>query len=493
MFRLLIGVLLAGSSCLQAVAEIPAWVAELEQATPTEAKKLSVPKTDAALRAKWAKWVKDYAALPVDQVRANPAAAAFPGEVKPGAAPMKDFRFAVDLNLPRWQFTGLYAAAGEKVVVTLPADAVEKGLSIRIGCHTDNITPREKWSRFPSISRSAPLKAVTTEIANPFGGLIYIEVPRDKGRGGVNVKTYGGYIWLDENVKSAMPASVELRISGGVAAPSYKHGSTTPEQWSAQLAATSAPWGEMAGKRFIFSLPIAILRTVKDPAAVMLYWDKVLDEAWKFGGWRGERHVAERFVPDVMISAGYLHSGYPFMGHYNHAKEVVDLETLKTKGNWGFFHELGHNHEGQAYTFGSEFVEVVVNLHTLYLMKAMCGLDPRASRSAWKVDAELKSALDGKRDPFALLTLYVPLIEAFGFESLTKTFQTYWAKDGMEGVGADVPSKVDAFVLRYSTTVGRDCSEYFAKFNLTCTEATKQKLSTLPKFMPAGLVEAPVK
>ena len=491
MFRLWIGCLLAGSSCLQAIAEVPAWVAELERATPTEAKKLSVPKTDEALRAKWAKWVRDYAALPVDQVRANPAAASFPGEVKPGATHVRDFRYPVDLNQPRWQFTGLYAAAGEKLVVTLPAEAVGKGLGIRIGCHTDNITPREKWPRFPSISRYAALKSVTTEIANPFGGLVYIEVPRDKDRGGVNIKTYGGYIWLDENVKSARPAVVDLHITGGVAAPSYKLGETTPGQWSAQLAATSAPWGEMAGKRFIFSLPVPILRTVKDPAAVMQYWDKVLDEAWKFGGWRGERHVPERFVPDVMISAGYLHSGYPFMGHYNHAREVVDLETLKTKGNWGFFHELGHNHEGQAYTFGGEFVEVVVNLHTLYLMKAMCGLDPRASRPEWKVNAEFKAALAGKRDPFALLTLYVPLIETFGFESLTKTFQTYWVKDGLQGVGEEVPSKMDAFVLRYSTTVGRDCSDYFARFKVSCTETTKQKLATLPKFMPAGMVEVP--
>lgn len=491
MFRLLFGLLLAGSSCLQASSEVPAWVAELEQATPTDAKKLSVPKTDTVLRAKWAKWVKDYAALPADQVRANPAASSFPGEVKPGATHLKDFRYPVDLNLPRWQFTGLYAAPGEKLVVTLPADAAEKGLSIRIGCHTDNISPREKWSRFPSISRSVPLKSATTEIANPFGGLVYIEVPRDKGRGGVEIKTYGGYIWLDENVKSAKPASVDLRITGGVTAPSYKLGGTTPEQWSSQLAATAAPWGEMAGKRFIFSLPVEILRTVKDPAALMQYWDKVLDEAWKFGGWRGERHVPERFVPDVLISAGYLHSGYPFMGHYVHAKQVVDLETLKTKGNWGFFHELGHNHEGQAYTFGGEFVEVVVNLHTLYLMKAMCGLDPHAARPGWKVDEELKAVIGGKRDAFALLALYMPLIDAFGFDALTKTFQTYWVKDGLQGVGPDVPSKIDAFVLRYSTTVGRDCSDYFAKFKLTCTESTKKKLATLPRFMPASLVESP--
>ena len=157
---------------------------------------------------------------------------------------------------------------------------------------------------------------MTTEVANPFGGLVYIEVPRDKGRGGVNFKTYGGYIWVDENVKSARPASVDVRITGGVAAPSYKLGVTTPEQWSAELSASGVPWGEMAGKRFIFSLPIATLRSVKDPAALMTYWDKVLDEAWKFGGWSGERHVPERFVPDVMTSVGYLHSGYPFMGQY---------------------------------------------------------------------------------------------------------------------------------------------------------------------------------
>jgi len=470
-------------------AQVPEWVAELEQATPTEAKKLDVPKDNTELREKWKRWVKDYAALPVDQIRANPAAAAFPGDVKPGTKHVTDFRFTVDMNLPRWQFTGLYAAPGEVVTVNLSDEAAKRGLKVRIGCHTDNISPREKWSRFPSISRATELTSASTRIANPFGGLVYIEVPRDKDRGGVEMKTYGGYIWLDEKVNSARPATVDTRITGGVAAPCFREGVTTPAQWASQLSATGAPWGEMAGKRFVFSLPIDILRSVKDPEAVMRYWDKVLDDAWKFGGWRGERHVPERFVPDIMISAGYLHSGYPFMGHYLHAKEVVDLDTLKTKGNWGFFHELGHNHEGQAYTFDG-FVEVVVNLHTLYLMKSMANLDARQARPGWNPEAELKKLVDGSDDAFARLALYVPLIDAFGFDSLTKTFQTYWAKDGMQGVGTGNQSKIDAFVERYSMTVGKNCADYFALVHLKCSDPVAKKLSNLPRFMPASLPDS---
>lgn len=470
------------------VKEVPAWVSELEQATPTQAKKLSMAKDAKDERQKWRKWVKDYAALPVDQVRANPAAAEFPGPVKADAKREVEVRCAIDLNQPRWQFTGLYAAPGEIITIRLPEAATQRGLKVRIGCHTDNISKREKWARFPEISRVANLHAAETRVANPFGGLIYIDVPRDQGRGGVEIKTYGGYIWLDENVKSAQPATLEARISGGVTAPCYRLGSTTPEQWSAQLAATGAPWGEMAGKRFVFSLPIDILRSVKDPEGVMRYWDKVLDEAWKFGGWRGERTVPERFVPDIMISAGFLHSGYPFMGHYQHAKEVVDLDTLKTKGNWGFFHELGHNHQGQAYTFDG-FVEVVVNLHTLYLMKVMVNLGPYESRPKWDPKVDLKKAIEGDADPFVRLALYVPLIDEFGFDALTKTFQTYWVAGGMQDIGKDNQKKIDAFVERYSKTVGRNCADYFARVHLKCSDEVAKRLESLPRFMPASLTE----
>lgn len=465
---------------------IPAWVAEIEAATPTKAKPLPVGKDDKELRDKWRKWVHDYNQLPVSQVRANPTAEQFPGEVKEGTKPVRDFRFAVDMNVPRWQSTGLYAAPGEKIVITIPESAKAKGLSVRIGCHTDNISKRDKWERFPVISREFPLKETRTEIANAFGGLIYIEVPRDEKRGGISMPTYGGYVWINENVKSATPASFELNIDGGISSPLYQLGKTTAEEWKKQLEATGAPWGEIAGKHYIMSLPIDMLRSVNDPKELTLYWDKVLDECWKFGGWPSRRSVPERFVPDIQISAGYLHSGYPFMGHYHHGKEVVDLATLKTKGNWGFFHELGHNHQGQAYTFSGEFVEVIVNLHTIYLMKTMCGLDPetgRGGKKAWDVAKSLQAAEQGKRGAFELLSVYVPLIDAFGYDSLTRTFQTYWSEEGLKGLdGSSI--KMDAFVKRYSLTVKRDCSGYFSKYGITCTDETRKELSSLKSWTP---------
>lgn len=44
---------------------------------------------------------------------------------------------------------------------------------------------------------------------------------------------------------------------------------------------------------------------------------------------------------------------------------LLDLETLKTFGNWGLYHEIGHNRQSEYWTFsGTE--EVTVNLFTMY-------------------------------------------------------------------------------------------------------------------------------
>ena len=51
----------------------------------------------------------------------------------------------------------------------------------------------------------------------------------------------------------------------------------------------------------------------------------------------------QRFVTDRQISLGYMHSGYPIMTHLDAAERFVDLERLSTKGDWGMFHEMGHN------------------------------------------------------------------------------------------------------------------------------------------------------
>ena len=59
-----------------------------------------------------------------------------------------------------------------------------------------------------------------------------------------------------------------------------------------------------------------------------------------------ERARPERYVTDVQISAGYMHAGYPIMTHLDAAARFVDLRASgRRKGDWGLFHEMGHNHQ----------------------------------------------------------------------------------------------------------------------------------------------------
>ena len=95
-----------------------------------------------------------------------------------------------------------------------------------------------------------------------------------------------------------------------------------------------------------------------------------------------ERERPERYVVDVQISAGYMHSGYPIMTHDDVAAALVDLEKLMHQGHggvWGFYHELGHNHQSRDWTFDGTS-EVTVNLFTLYVFDRVCGTPPRETR-----------------------------------------------------------------------------------------------------------------
>jgi hypothetical protein len=451
-------------------------------ATPGRDKPLAVDPGDRGTRARWGRMVQWYHSLPADKVVANPRADQFPGPVKP-AAERVDAAVEIRLDLPRWQSTGLYAPAGEPLAVELPANLRDKGLRLRIGCHSDNIMRQAKWRRFPVISRTFELDRPSLQAANPFGGLVYVEVPRDDD--GWRVPTFGGATRLGS--KPAEPATATLRIRGAVRAPWFRLGTTTPDQWREALRQSGAPWGEIAGRGLVLSLPADVLRRIDDPAALAGWWDRVLDECWEFAGYPGKRRVPERIVPDLQISAGFMHSGYPIMCQLRSAETAADLATLRQKGNWGFFHELGHNHQGRAWTFDG-FTEVTVNLHTLHLMKTVCGLTPAQARKPY-ADLEVtlrKRLVDGNTGPFEQLALYVPLIEAFGSDSLTDTFRSYLNRDDIARFTARGANRerMDAWVRRYSTTVGRDCSAYFAMFGIESDENTRRELSELEPWMP---------
>ncbi len=346
--------------------------------------------------------------LPIDQIKPHPAAAAFPGEV-PADAPRITREVAIDLHTPAWHSTGLYAPPGSIVTLTVPKDA--QSCSVRIGCHTDHLWHLDKWQRVPDISREWKLDSASVKVASPFGGLIYIDVSK---------KSEG---------------TVRIQIAGAVESPHFILGQTTHEQW---LKARNAPgpWADLETKKIAITVPSSAIRSLDDPDALMQFWDKISDAHATLATIPLDRERPERYVADIEISAGYMHSGYPIMTHLDAAAQMTSLEKLRA-GSWGLLHELGHNHQSGDWTFDGT-VEVTCNLFALHAIDTICTPEPghRGHEAVDKppdVKAYIKRGAkfeEWKKEPFLALQMYIELQKEFGWETFKKVFAEYRTPQG---------------------------------------------------------------
>lgn len=418
-----------------------------------------------------------------EQVKAHPAAEVFPGSVGEDAKPVAQ---KIKINISDagwhigsrrrslyWHSTGLYAAAGELITVTVPKDVTEKGLYVRIGAHSDRLWRKSSWARAPEICRRFALTQTETKAANAFGGLVYIEAPYDLNIGEITVT-----------------------IDGAVRAPYFVLGKTNPEEWRQKIRNHPAPWGELAGRKLILTLPSKVLRTVDDPEDLMKFWDAVMDRYAELLGRDPQRRRLERFVPDVQISAGYMHAGYPLMTMLDITTTIVDKERIISNrhgGVWGLFHEIGHNHQNYDWTFRGTG-EVTVNLFSLYIMDKVCEVEgkghPSITDRARKRNTDRYFA-DGcdfekwKRDPFLGLCMYMQLQEAFGWEPFTKVFKEYRTLTQEQRPQSD-DEKRDQWMVRMSRAVGKNLGPFFQAWAVPTTAEARASIAELPGWMPDG-------
>ena len=465
---------------LASAAEFPADPAAWQ---PTAAQPLHPPKEQ---RIEIEKAARAMERKPLDQLAAHPAAADFPGAV-PANAPRSGRTVEVPLGRPRWTSTGLYAAPGETVTVQIPADAVRRGLRLRVGAHTDTLFHLDAWRRYPDVSSGFALTAEVTRAGTAFGGLIYIDVPRAEALGGRSVATYGGYGWIGEQA-GAVTGSVAVRVENAVPAPLFVRGKTSAEQWRAERD-LPAPWGELATDKLILTVPRETLAGLEDPESLMAFWDRVMDASADLAGWPRERTSPERIVADRQISAGHMHSGYPIMCHLPQARDLVDLARLRERGDWGFFHELGHNHQPQAITFDGEYVETTVNLFTMYVMETVVGRS-RLAHDAIRDPARLLRRRLGpppRSGAFENLAMYLPLLDAFGWDPVRGAVTDLATRRPAADTDAR-PEKIDAWVESISREAGRNLAPYFDRFGLTCSDAVRSRVADLPAWpLPEGV------
>ncbi|MGN0854846.1 MAG: M60 family metallopeptidase [Kiritimatiellia bacterium] len=414
-----------------------------------------------------------YLAAPEKVWPADPCAAVYPGLVKPGT-PAITRAVPVDLSIPRWHSTGVFAPAGRALTVLLPEAATKLGLKVRIGTTADDLSGASSWKRFPLVTMELPLTKCETTFASPFGGLIYLIVP-DRRLAGVQ----------------------EITLAGGVMAPWFRIGRDTNAQFAEECRTTGAPQGEIEGRDFIITAETVGLRRVEDPAWIAAFWDKVMAADQDLAQWK-TRRSPERICADVQLTTGWLHDGYPIMSHINdaHFDWAIDKAGLVAGDGWGVYHEIGHNHQNRAWTPDGTS-EVTVNLFTMYALETVAGANlregrypcgmPQARRRVRDWVKRGRKFQDWKSDYFLALEMYLRIKEAYGWDAYKKTFARYLEPDFRQP-GGDA-EKWSVFARELSKAVNADMGAVLAAWSIPLDEATRKACAAYPAAQPSLIAD----
>ena len=423
--------------------------------------------------------------LPVDQVTAHPAAAVFPGSV-PDDAERVTSTVTIDGDAPPWdpgrtpsnprapyiRGTGLYAAPGETVRVTVPERVVGEGLRVRVGMYGRDISRLDRWQRWPAQLGTFAIDQATIEIADAFGGLINLEVPQGSGLG-----------------------EFEITIEGAVAAPTFVLGRDDPGQWPA-LREAPAPWGQVESRRLILTVPSEVLRGVDNLIEVLEFWDSVMDANADLAAIARDRPRKEWICTDVQLVAGYMHSGYPIGVHTAQAADLFDMERMRSRGDWGFFHELGHNHQHVDWLLPGT-IESSVNLWSVYIMEEILGIPRNEAHgslrdgqpeSRWRAYVEAGKPLSDWQVWLAL-DYYLQIEQEFGWQAFKDVFAAYQEIPDDQRPRND-REKFDLWLVKLSQAVGRNLTDFHAAWNLPMSDDAKAKVADLEPWLDHPAADA---
>ncbi|GAB4822327.1 hypothetical protein N2152v2_009373 [Parachlorella kessleri] len=418
-----------------------------------------------------------YKYLDPSKMPAAPDARFFPGLPAEGTRPLAGpiaRMITGTTTTSYWQCTGMYAMAGQLVTVRVPPQLLGKGpVWLHIGGWTDPLYKKAQWVRLPELVRWFSARSTATQIASAHGGLIYITLPAGLSLG-----------------------PLPVHITGAIMASMYREGVTNPRDWASILQQSPAPWGEIGGGKLVIASPASSLRKVQNPSAVVGYWDRVQDSNAWLANIPAQRPAPMRIQHDVDIATGYMHSGYPIMTYMDVTDTALDIKA----NHFPFLHELGHNHQVAAWTWGCT-LEVTCNLFAARAMVAVSNDTDPATLYGQLPDATQRQRARQQyfaggpayatlcANPELVEDSYLALLESkgFGFALLRDTFRSYQQIPPSQVPVSD-DAKLQTWVVQQSRAAGLDLAPYYSLWGWPVSKATQAALTSLPKADVAGIV-----
>ncbi|OON22257.1 hypothetical protein X801_01847 [Opisthorchis viverrini] len=250
---------------------------------------------------------------------------------------------------------GVYAKPGEQFTWTLleNVNPDPKWQRLRVNAQGDSIESHSEWWRWPSIVTQLRLRK-NGRYVSPHGGPILLQTTK-----GTNVtirlENVYRYPWLDlRNNESIASFAREINEYSTV------------------------PWLFIAGDSMYSMLKTidVVNSNANEVTSSARHFDNAIKVMHNYRGTKWEDARVEVFVADIQISAGYGHSGYPWMGSidWSHLFTLWS-SSIKNGGQPGFVHEIGHNLQvGEAtLKWGGE---VTNNIYRLIVDEINLGLNP---------------------------------------------------------------------------------------------------------------------
>ncbi|XP_043823469.1 TRPM8 channel-associated factor 2-like [Dromiciops gliroides] len=382
-------------------------------------------------------------------------------------APASSMNMEMDLSSQSgniWKSTGLYLHPGCTLNITIPHSACSSNVKVQIGCHSDNLNGHDKTIRAPVVIYQHFLNKPNNSISSLWGGLVYIIVPNGCSLG-----------------------NTSITFTGAVPAPYFVLGKTSVEEWKNSIRHHPVPWGELQADSVILTVPAENLQRLENPEPLLRLWNEITEAIARLGGKANPFPRHERIVTDVQISQGWMHSGYPIMGHLDIVNALLSEHNIRKYGLWGPLHEMGHNQQRNDLEFPPHTTEATCNIWTVYVHETVLNISrndthpalrPKERQNRLK-DYQTKGASLSRWYGWTALETYLQLQEAFGWESLTEVFKTF---QHMSGVPKDNESKMNMWVTKFSEQVQKNLAPFFKAWGWPVHKEVANAVSYLPEW-----------
>ncbi|CAH1193038.1 hypothetical protein PAECIP111891_00479 [Paenibacillus allorhizoplanae] len=374
-----------------------------------------------------------------------------------------------------WVSTGSYAPAGSEITIDVPAD--EPDLVVQIGAHTDELTGKgiTKWDRLPSVVLKKKLNPGFNRISSPYGGLVYI-IP----------------------AKSKPGRTVNVNVGGVIQAPHFVLGQTSEQAWKDTIRNYPAPWAELRSNHIALTVPADDIRLLDNPQQLMEKWDEIYSLYEIMSGLAPDKALPDksidnwpfRYVADKQITNGWMHAGDPIMLYQGEtSKQLVNLDAIQHDG-WGFWHELGHNFQMDAWTWGDNR-EVTNNLHSLHVQEyygnesRLKDVFPQAAQFVANTDPN--KDFESISDVFVRLVMFTQLKYAYGWDFYAKLHAAY-REMNQSSLPADLQQQKDLLVLTASRMAGANLLEFFDHWGFKYSSSARDAVAVLGLQKPTNAI-----